>query len=117
MEIIPEDVPGWLVANDGNVTVALDITVTPELRNEGIARELINRIQNMRKAQDFEITDKVKVVLSDEPEVKAAVESFRNYIATQVLAAEIELLPASEIANGTELDIDSLRVLAKVEKC
>lgn len=61
VEIIPEDVPGWLVANDGNITVALDVTVTPELKNEGMAYELINRIQNIRKGNDFEITDKVRV--------------------------------------------------------
>ena len=58
VEVIPEDVPGWLVTNEGNVTVALDVTLTPELRNEGMARELINRIQNIRKSSDFEITDK-----------------------------------------------------------
>ncbi|MDE6382594.1 MAG: class I tRNA ligase family protein, partial [Muribaculaceae bacterium] len=72
VEVIPEDIPGWLVANDGSVTVALDVTVTPELRNEGMARELINRIQNIRKSSDFEITDKVRVELTSVPAVDDA---------------------------------------------
>lgn len=117
VEITAEDIPGWLVANDGDVTVALDITVTPDLRNEGMARELVNRIQNIRKAQDFEITDRVRVQLSDEAEVNEAVEAYRDYIASQVLASAIEILPAAEISGGQELDIDNLKVTAKVEKC
>ena len=117
VEITAEDIPGWLVANDGDITVALDITVTPDLRNEGMARELVNRIQNIRKAQDFEITDRVRVQLSDEAEVKEAVEAYRDYIASQVLASAIEILPAAEICGGQELDIDNLKVTAKVEKC
>ena len=114
VEVIPEDIPGWLVANDDNVTVALDVTVTPKLRREGMARELINRIQNIRKGSNFEITDKVKVVLSDAPEVKEALESYGDYIATQVLA--------SSLATGTpgdsavELDIDGLKINAEVTK-
>ena len=114
VEVIPEDIPGWLVANDDNVTVALDVTVTPELRREGMARELINRIQNIRKGSNFEITDKVKVVLSDAPEVKESLESYGDYIATQVLA--------SSLATGTpgdsavELDIDGLKINAEVTK-
>ena len=117
VEITAEDIPGWLVANDGDITVALDITVTPDLRNEGMARELVNRIQNIRKAQDFEITDRVRVQLSGEAEVKEAVEAYRDYIASQVLASAIEILPAAEISGGQELDIDNLKVTAKVEKC
>ncbi len=108
VEVIPEDVPGWLVGNEGNVTVALDVTVTPELRREGMARELINRIQNIRKAADYEITDKVQVVLSDLPEIREAVEAFRDYISAQVLASSISL--ATEAPEGsTEMDIEGLK--------
>ncbi len=114
VEIIPEDVPGWLVGNDGNVTVALDIEVTPELKNEGMARELVNRIQNIRKGNDFEITDRVKVVLTETPEVKAAVEAFGDYIKSQVLADALTLDPA--LAQGSELDIDGLKVFAEVTR-
>ena len=115
VEIIPEDVPGWLVANDGNLTVALDVTVTPELRNEGMARELINRIQNIRKGKDFEITDKVKVTLSSEPEVREAVDAFGDYIAAQVLADEILLSDTVDAGKAEKLDIDGLEVMAIVE--
>lgn len=117
VEVIPEDVPGWLVANDGNITVALDITVTPELRNEGMARELINRIQNMRKGNNFEITDKVKVVLSDLPEIRDAVEAFGDYIAAQVLADSITLASClSDDSEARSLEIEGLDAFAKVSK-
>ncbi len=116
VEIIPEDVPGWLVANDGNVTVALDVTVTPELKNEGMARELINRIQNIRKQNDFEITDRVNVVLSGAPEIKEVVDAFGPYIASQVLADSIEM--ADELAGDdvTDLELDDIKGFAKVTK-
>ena len=116
VEIIPEDVPGWQVANDGNITVALDVTVTPELRNEGMARELINRIQNIRKASEFDITDKVDVVISGNEGVKEAVEAFGDYISAQVLASSIRLEDELEGADITELDIDGTKVLARVNK-
>ncbi|MDE6341002.1 MAG: class I tRNA ligase family protein, partial [Muribaculaceae bacterium] len=113
VEIIPEDVPGWLVANEGNVTVALDVTVTDELRNEGLARELINRIQNIRKESDFAITDRVKVVLGYSAELEECMKQYKDYIASQVLADSIEL--ASEVpAPAKELDIDGMKVMANV---
>ncbi|MDE6479088.1 MAG: isoleucine--tRNA ligase, partial [Muribaculaceae bacterium] len=113
VEIIPEDVPGWLVANEGNVTVALDVTVTDALRNEGLARDLINRIQNIRKESDFAITDRVKVILSDTPEVSECLAEYKDYIASQVLADSIEL--AAEVpAPAKELDIDGMKILANV---
>ena len=118
VEVIPEDVPGWLVANDGNVTVALDVTVTPELKNEGMARELVNRIQNIRKSSDFDITDRITVRLSAAPEVEAALASFGDYIAGQVLADSIEIdgALAEGADNVTVLDIDGLKVLAEVKR-
>lgn len=115
VEIIPEDVPGWIVANEGNVTVALDITLTLELKAEGMARELVNRIQNLRKAMGLEITDRINVILSRTPETEQALTSFRNYIATQVLADSLEL--SDTLAdNATDLDIDGLIVKALVNK-
>ncbi len=116
VEVIPEDVPGWLVANDGNVTVALDVTVTPELKNEGMARELINRIQNIRKGNDFEITDKVEVELSDVPEIKDAVAAFGDYIASQVLADSITLVKDLSGDDAKDLEIDGITAFAKVTK-
>ncbi|MDE6769405.1 MAG: class I tRNA ligase family protein, partial [Muribaculaceae bacterium] len=116
VEVIPEDVPGWLVANDGNVTVALDVTVTPELKNEGMARELINRIQNIRKGNDFKITDKIEVLLSDVPEIRDAVEAFGDYIASQVLADSIKLEADLAGDDLKDLEIDGVEAFAKVTK-
>ncbi|MDE7461943.1 MAG: isoleucine--tRNA ligase [Muribaculaceae bacterium] len=114
VEVIPEDIPGWLVGSDGNVTVALDISLTPELKNEGMARELVNRIQNIRKSSDFEITDRVKVELTKTPEIEQAVEAFGDYIASQVLADSLTLV--DNLKDGTCLDIDGMEVYAKVER-
>lgn len=113
VEIISEDIPGWLVANDGKLTVALDVTITEELKKEGIARELVNRIQNIRKANGYEIVDKIKVMVQSNPETNKAVEEYNQYIANQVLADSIVIEPITE---GTELDLDDLRLLVKVEK-
>lgn len=113
VEIIPEDVPGWLVANEGSVTVALDVTITPVLRNEGLARDLINRIQNIRKDSDYAITDRVRVVLSDTPEVRECLAQFEDYIKSQVLADSITVsdnVPQPAV----ELDIDGMKILANV---
>ena len=117
VDVIAEDIPGWLVANDGALTVALDVTVTPELRNEGVARELINRIQNIRKASDFEITDRVDVTLAPVPDVVEAVNAFGDYIASQVLADEIRLEDVAEDADGVNiLDLDGIKIPAIVNR-
>ena len=116
VEIIPEDIPGWLVSNDGKITVALDVTVTPELKNEGMARELINRIQNIRKASDYDITDRVKVELTRTPSVEQAVNAFGNYISAQVLADAIVLSDVLEGEGVTELDIDGEKINARVTR-
>ncbi len=113
VEIISEDIPGWLVANEGKLTVALDITITDELRKEGIARELVNRIQNIRKANGFEIVDRINVVVQSNKAVNEAVEEFNDYIKNQVLA---DNLISSEIQDGIELDLDDFKLLVKVEK-
>ncbi|MCP9612209.1 isoleucine--tRNA ligase [Coprobacter tertius] len=115
VEIISEDIPGWLVANEGRITVALDITVTEELKREGIARELVNRIQNIRKSSGLDITDKIKVYVSSNPETNSAVEDYKDYIAKQVLANTIEItmeLPG-EI---TDLDFDGLKLPVSIIK-
>jgi len=113
VEIFSEDIPGWLVANEGKLTVALDITVTEELKKEGIARELVNRIQNIRKSNGYEITDKIRVTIQSDPHIDEAVEEFKQYIANQVLANSIAL---ANISDGTELDMDEFRLLVQVEK-
>ena len=89
VEIFSEDIPGWTVANEGSLTVALDITVTEELKNEGVARELVKRIQNLRKESGFEITDRIDILLQHHPETDKAVAQFGEYISAQVLANSI----------------------------
>ncbi len=109
-DIVSEDMPGWLVASEGKLTVALDITVTEELRREGMARELVNRIQNIRKESGFEVTDKIRVVIADDPSVTGAVEDYNSYIASQTLAVEVRVAAAAEGDFVNEVEIDELRV-------
>ena len=114
VEIFSEDIPGWLVANEGKLTVALEVTVTEELRREGVARELVNRIQNIRKSSGFEITDKIKVALSKNPQTDDAVNEYNTYICNQVLANSLELV--DEVKNGTELNFDDFSLYVSVVK-
>ena len=115
VEVISEDIPGWLVANDGNITVALDITITDDLRKEGIARELVNRIQNVRKSKDFNITDRIVVKITPDEHVNDAVVQFKDYIAKQVLAVAIELAPV-EGTDVIALDMDDYELKITVDK-
>jgi len=113
VEIISEDIPGWLVANEGRLTVALDITLTEELKREGIARELVNRIQNIRKSKGFEITDKIDVAIQNDDRINESVNEYKAYIANQILAESVEL---TELTEGTELDMDDYKLFVKVNK-
>ena len=113
VEIISEDIPGWLVTNEGRLTVALDVTITEDLKKEGIAREMVNRIQNMRKASGLDITDRIDVKISDVQELKDTVEEYREYISTQVLADNIELV---KDLNGQEFDLDNFILKITIEK-
>lgn len=115
VEIMSEDIPGWLVANEGRYTVALDITITNELRNEGIAREIVNRVQNIRKDSGFEVTDKICISIAKHDGLNEAVETYKNYIAGQTLATNILLV--EKVENGIDIDIDdNLKTSILVEK-
>lgn len=114
VEIFSEDIPGWLVANEGKLTVALDVTVTEELRREGIARELVNRIQNIRKSSGLEITDKIKITLSKNQQTDDAVNEYKDYICNQVLGTSLTL--TDEVENGTELNFDDFFLYVSVVK-
>ena len=114
VEIFSEDIPGWLVANEGKLTVALEVTVTEELRREGIARELVNRIQNIRKSSGFEITDKIRVTISKNLQTDDAVKEYKDYICNQVLGTSLEL--ADEVKDGTELNFDDFSLFVNVIK-
>jgi isoleucyl-tRNA synthetase len=112
VEIISEDIPGWLVGNDGNLTVALDITLTDELRAEGMARTLVNRIQNMRKKSGLEITDHIRVSIEPNEASTKAVEAFGDYIARQVLADDLKL----EANDGQAVEFDDFNLNIKITK-
>ena len=112
VDIFSEDIPGWLVANEGRLTVALEVTLTEELRREGIARELVNRIQNLRKSSGFEITDKISITISKNPQTDDAVTEYKDYICNQVLGTELTL--ADEVKDGTELSFDDFSLFVSV---
>ncbi len=114
VEIISEDIPGWLVANEGRLTVALDITVTEELRKEGLARELVNRIQNLRKSNGYDITDKISVQILSLDQTDAAINDYKDYIANQVLAVSVEIVDV--MSDPVILDFDDFQLSVKIEK-
>ncbi len=111
VKVVCEDIKGWLVANEGTLTVALDIDITPELAAEGMAREIINRVQNIRKSRGYEITDHINITFVPSEELDKTLKDFNGYIASQVLADSIVFDAAAETAEGAEtLDIDGLTV-------
>lgn len=113
VEIVSEDIPGWTVANDGALTVALDLEITEELKNEGMAREIVKRIQAYRKSSGFEITDHIHVVLSHDDNLQKAVEAYHDYICSQVLADKLEFgAPVS----GEELDFEDFKISVDITK-
>ena len=112
VDIISEDIPGWLVANEGALTVALEVELTDELKNEGMARELINRIQNIRKESGLEITDRIIVTVSPTSEVEKAVDAFGEYVKTQVLADSIVIATN----DGQEVDFDDFKLNINITK-
>ena len=114
VEIISEDIPGWLVANEGRLTVALDITVTDALRKEGLARELVNRVQNLRKNNGYDVTDKITVTILSNEMMDAALDTYKEYIAGQVQAVSVEVTDA--ISDATELDFEDFKLLVRIEK-
>ena len=119
VEIISEDIPGWLVANEGSLTIALDVTVTPELRREGIARDIVNRIQNIRKARNYDITDRIRLVFAPGADTDDAIRDFADYISRQVLATSLEIVPLADSAEGIEelsMDDVTARVLISLDK-
>ncbi|NCU02808.1 MAG: isoleucine--tRNA ligase [Chitinophagaceae bacterium] len=114
VEILSEDVPGWMVTNKGAVTVALDVTITPELLNEGNARELVNRIQKIRKESGFELTDRIAVELSFNEALEPSITQFKSYICAEILADSLDLVP--EIADGTEIEVNEINLKVQVHK-
>ena len=114
VEIQTEDIPGWTVATEGQMTIALDINVTEELRQEGIAREFINKIQNLRKESNFEVTDRIKLSIEKNEAFEEALKNHREYICSQTLADALTLVDKADQALAKEVEIDK-DVMAKIE--
>ena len=119
-EISSEDMPGWLVATEGAMTIALDITITEELKQEGVARELINRIQNLRKSSGFDVTDKVDVVIyadgNDGDEIVASLANFAEYVGAQTLALSVKAASLTEAADAPEVEWNEGTIKIKVTR-
>ena len=116
VEIISEDIPGWLVANEGNITIALDVTISEELKQEGIARDIVNRIQNIRKSRDYDITDKINLVFAPNADTDAAINAYSDYIARQVLATSISIGDINGAEGVETLEIDEIKVDVSITK-
>jgi isoleucyl-tRNA synthetase len=114
VEILFKDIEGWQVAQGAGMTVALDITLSPELKKEGIARELVNRIQNHRKESGLEVTDRIEIFLKKEVELEAAVSENKEYILSETLANQLHF--DSEIEEGTPLEFDNLKTEIRIKK-
>jgi isoleucyl-tRNA synthetase len=113
VEILTEDLPGYLSAKDSEITVALDIAITPALKQEGIARDFVNRIQNLRKDSGFDVTDKISIKLVDsDPEVTEGVRVFTDFISQEVQAVSLEIV--SELTDGQEVEFEGLVLVVKV---
>ena len=114
VEIIAEDIPGWSVANKDNLTVALDVTVTPELQDEGNARELVNRIQKIRKESGLEVTDRIVVDMQEYEPLKSTIINYKDYICAEILADDIKLLP--HVQDGTEIEVNEATLKVLISK-
>ncbi|MBL7909747.1 MAG: isoleucine--tRNA ligase [Bacteroidia bacterium] len=117
VEIIPVDIPGWKVANNGPLTVALDVNLSEELKNEGLAREVVNRIQNMRKDAGFEVTDKILVKIQQNSELDNAIKNNLSYICSETLTNDLQLVQNLSAANASKIEVDELiTTLISIEK-
>jgi isoleucyl-tRNA synthetase len=114
VEITSEDIPGWMVATKDLLTVALDVTVTPELESEGNARELVNRIQKIRKDNGFELTDRIIVQLTGDGPLKKSIAQFNSYICAEILADKLELV--TELPDGTDIEVNDIPLKVFVSK-
>jgi isoleucyl-tRNA synthetase len=114
VDITSEDIPGWMVANKDTLTVALDISITPELEHEGNARELVNRIQKIRKDNGYDLTDRILVKVIEEKTLKTSITQFNDYICAEILADELQLVP--DIVSGTEIEVNDIPLKVLVTK-
>ena len=116
VDIIAEDIPGWSIASKDNLTVALDVTITPELEEEGNARELVNRIQKIRKESGFEVTDRIKVEVQEYEPLKSAIINYSDYICAEILADAIKIVPQTELDNAIEIEVNDVMLKIQIFK-
>jgi isoleucyl-tRNA synthetase len=114
VDIQGEDIPGWMVASKNALTVALDVQVSDELEREGNARELVNRIQKIRKDSGFDLTDRITVKLTENEKLIPSITQFNSYICAEILADKLELVP--HLADGTEIEVNDFQLLVQVSK-
>jgi isoleucyl-tRNA synthetase len=114
VEITSQDIEGWLVSNANGITVALDVSISPELKNEGIARELINRVQNLRKDSGLEVTDKISLSIQSQEELELAVKDNLDYIMNETLTAELNF--DKQVPHGTEIEFDDIKSCVLIQK-
>ncbi|MDY0142153.1 MAG: isoleucine--tRNA ligase [Bacteroidales bacterium] len=117
VEIISEDIPGWLVTNEGKITIALDINLSPELIEEGIAREFVNRIQNIRKDSGFDVTDKININIQSHKDLDASIKNYSEYICSQTLGNSIEIVKKMEQNNSFTVEVNNFETELVIEKC
>ena len=117
VEIIPVDIPGWKVANNGPLTVALDVTLTEPLKQEGLARELVNRIQNMRKDKGLDVTDRILVKIKQNEALNSAINNNLSYICSETLTGDLQLVPDLNAATANAVEVDeTISTLISIEK-
>jgi isoleucyl-tRNA synthetase len=114
VEIQTEDIPGWLVVSDAGLTVALDVTITDDLRKEGNAREFINKVQNLRKDKDFQVLDRIKVSVVKNAIFEEALLQFKDYIGSEILAKDISVVETLDVADEIEMNDELLKVKVEV---
>jgi len=114
VDLAAEDIPGWSVASKGSLTVALDVTITEPLQQEGAAREIVNRIQNIRKDQGFDLTDRINVRITDNEILNNAINAYKSYICGEILADSLELVP--EVVDGIEIEVNEIKIIVSVTK-
>ena len=113
-EIISQDIEGWLVTHEGSLTVALDIVISEKLKGEGVAREIVSKIQNIRKNSNFEVTDRINISLLDDANIKVAVQENLNYIMTETLADNLDIV--SDLKNGDDIVFDDVKTKIFITK-
>lgn len=116
LSVVSEDIPGWSISSSGKVTVALDVTITDTLKNEGLARELINRIQNMRKENDFDVTDHIEIQVEKQDKLNKAINEFKLYICTETLAEKLYLLEEMASGKGEQQIINGIKTKIDIKK-